>query len=334
MNITIKVPATSANLGPGFDTLGLALDLWNETEFSTDSITDASQRMGTDVVNGLGTDARIRERIAFGETDGRIVVSVEGEGAGKISNGKDNLIVEAAMKLAELAGKDLPPFKLSCVNHIPMGSGLGSSSAAILTGMLGANELLGEPFSRDEILTIAAEMEGHADNVSPALLGGLTLSSVDVEADKVIVRQIPIGMDLHITVVLPDFHLPTKEARAALPKHFSMKDAVHNISHAALVLEAFRCGDLDLLGEAMTDTLHQPYRLKLIPGAESAMEAARQAGAAAVALSGAGPSLIAFSSKAEAGIGESMKRAYETAGLKARIFNLRVSGRGAEIHNG
>jgi len=310
MNIKIKVPATSANLGPGFDTLGLALDLWNETEFSTDSV----------------TDLRIK-------TDKRIVVSVEGEGAGKISEGKDNLIVEAAMKLAELANKPLPSFKLSCVNHIPMGSGLGSSSAAILTGMLGADTLLGEPFSRDEILKIAAEMEGHADNVSPALLGGLTLSSVDVAEDKVIVRQIPIGMDLHVTVVLPDFHLPTKEARAALPKEFSMKDAVHNISHAALVLEAFRCGDLSLLGEAMTDTLHQPYRMKLIPGAESAMEAAKEAGAAAVALSGAGPSLIAFSSEAEAGIGESMKRAYEAAGLKARIFNLRVSGRGAEIQN-
>ena len=146
-------------------------------------------------------------------------------------------------------------------------------------------------------------------------------------------RQIPIGMELYVTVVLPDFHLSTKEARAALPKQFSMKDAVHNISHAALVLEAFRCGDLSLLGEAMTDTLHQPYRLKLIPGAESAMEAARQAGAVAMALSGAGPSLIAFSSEAESAIGESMKRAFEEAGLKARIFNLRVSGRGAEIYN-
>ena len=239
MNITIKVPATSANLGPGFDTLGLALDLWNETEWVTD-----------------------------GEADEQIVVSIEGEGAGKISQGKDNLIVEAAMKLAELAGKELPAFKLSCVNHIPMSSGLGSSSAAILTGMLGADTLLGEPFSRNEILKIAAEMEGHADNVSAALLGGLTLSSVDVAEDKVIVRQIPIGMDLHVTVVLPDFHLPTKEARAALPKQYSMKDVVHNISHAALVLEAFRCGDLRLLREAMTDTLHQPYRMKLIPGAE------------------------------------------------------------------
>ena len=136
---------------------------------------------------------------------------------------------------------------------------------------------------------------------------------------------------MSITVALPDFHLSTKEARAALPAQVSMKDAVHNISHAVLVAEAFRNGDLDLLGKAMTDTLHQPYRLKLIPGAQSAMDAAKEAGASAVALSGAGPSLIAFSSKAEAGIGESMKRAFEAAGLTAQIFNLGVSSRGAEI---
>jgi len=298
MKIAIKIPATSANLGPGFDTLGLALDLWNESVF---------------------------------ELSEQLSISVEGEGVGIISEGEDNLIIQAAMKLAELAEKELPAFTLKCVNNIPMSSGLGSSSAAILTGLLGASALLGDPFSRAQILDIAAEMEGHADNVSPALLGGLTLSCVDVEAGKAIVRQIPIGTDVHITVVLPDFHLPTKEARAALPKQFSMKDAVHNISHAALVLEAFRCGDLSLLGDAMTDTLHQPYRLKLIPGAQSAMDAAKEAGASAVALSGAGPSLIAFSSNAESAIGEAMKRAYEEAGLKARIFNLGVSGSGAEV---
>ena len=136
---------------------------------------------------------------------------------------------------------------------------------------------------------------------------------------------------LHITIVLPDFYLPTKQARAALPKKVSMKNAVHNISRAALVVEAFCSGDLDLLGKVMDDRLHQPYRLRLIPGAASVMEAAKKAGAAAVALSGAGPGIIAFSSETGSGIGESMRRAFEFAGLKARIFNLRVSGQGAEI---
>jgi homoserine kinase len=174
-------------------------------------------------------------------------------------------------------------------------------------------------------------MEGHPDNVAPALLGGLVVAILD--DGKVIARQIPIGMDMCITIALPDFYLPTKQARAALPKRITMKNAVHNISRVVLVAEAFRTGDLELLGKAMTDTLHQPYRLKLIPGAVSAMEAAREAGASAVALSGAGPSLIAFS-KTESGVGESMKRAFESAGLKVRVFPLKVNAKGANVQKG
>jgi len=296
MKILIKVPATSANLGPGFDSLGLALDLWNET------------------VVTLAIEFSVR---------------VKGEGADKLATSKNNLIVHAAQRLADSAGRSLPPFHADCANQIPLSSGLGSSAAATLTGLLAGNALLGNPFLREEILTIATEMEGHPDNVAPALMGGLVVSTM--ENDKVIARQIPTASPLHVTFVLPDFHLPTKEARAALPEKVSMKAAVHNISRAVLVTEAFRNGDMDLLSKAMTDTLHQPYRLPLIPGAQSAMEAAKEAGAAAVALSGAGPSLIAFSSKAEAGIGKAMKRAFEAAGLTARIFNLGVSSRGAEI---
>ncbi len=296
MKFTIKVPATSANLGPGFDALGLALDLWNESTFE------------------LAEDFSVR---------------MEGEGQGKLHQGKNNLIVRAAFKLAERVGKSLPTFHANCVNAIPLGSGMGSSSAAILTGLLGANALLENPLSREEILNLASEMEGHPDNVTPALLGGLVVSTID--EGKVIARQIPLGIDLCITIALPDFYLPTKHARAALPRKVSIKNAVHNISRAVLVTEAFRNGDLNLLGQAMNDKLHQPYRLRLIPGAMSAMEAAKEAGASAVALSGAGPSLIAFSSKAEAGIGTSMKRAFEQAGLTARIFHLRGSSRGAEI---
>jgi homoserine kinase len=295
MKLTIKVPATSANLGPGFDALGLALDLWNET-----TVTPADEFTAT----------------------------VTGEGADRLSSGKHNLIVRAAQRLAERAGKTLPPFHAECVNAIPLSSGMGSSSAAILTGLLAGNALLNEPFSREEILNLASEMEGHPDNVAPALLGGLVVSMV--ENGKVIAQQIPVAMDICITIVLPDFYITTKQARAALPKRITMKNAIHNISRVVLVVEALRTGELDLLGKAMTDTLHQPYRLKLIPGAASAMEAAREAGAAAVALSGAGPSLIAFS-RTESGIGESMKRAFESSGLRARVFSLGVSSEGASI---
>ncbi|MEW6084553.1 MAG: homoserine kinase [Chloroflexota bacterium] len=303
MKITIKVPATSANLGPGFDALGLALDLWNVT-----TVTPAKE----------------------------FSVRVTGEGAGRLASGKNNLIIRAAQRLAERAGKSLPVFHAECVNQIPLSSGMGSSSAAIVTGLLAGNASLENPFSREEILNFACEMEGHPDNVAPAMLGGLVVSTTSyskgMEQGKVIARQIPIDMNMHITIVLPDFYLPTKQARAALPKKVSMKNAIHNISRTALVIEALRIGDLDLLGKVITDRLHQPYRLKLIPGAASAMNAAKEAGASAVALSGAGPSVIAFST-GEAGIGESMKRAFETAGLKARIFRLGVSSRGSEIHN-
>jgi homoserine kinase len=300
MNITIKVPATSANLGPGFDSLGLALDLWNESTF---------------------------------ERADDFAVHVEGEGEGKLAQGRNNMIIRAAQKLAEHVGKELPAFIVHCINHIPTGSGMGSSAAATLTGLLAANALTESNLSQEEILCIASELEGHPDNVAPALMGGLVVSTLN--EGKVIARKLPIA-PMHITVVLPDFHFPTKEARNVLPQNITVKDAVHNISRAVLVTEAFRTGDLSLLGEAMTDVLHQPYRIPLIPGAEAAMDAMKAAGASAVALSGAGPSLIAFS-QTESGIpqgdaiGSAAKRAFETAGFSARIFQLGVSSRGAEI---
>lgn len=299
MHITIRVPATSANLGPGFDSLGLALDLWNE--------------------------AVITLAIEYS-------AQVSGEGAEKLSTGETNLIIRSAQKLAECAGKRLPPFHLSCINRIPLSSGLGSSAAAKLTGLLGANTLLGKPLSFEEILNLAAEMEGHPDNVAPALMGGLVVSSI--EDGKVLAHKVNVGASLDIplciTIVLPTIHISTQEARAALPEEVKRKDAVHNISRAVMVTEAFRNGDLDLLGRAMIDTLHQPHRLALIPGARQAMDAAKEAGASSTALSGAGPSIIAFSSKRDPAIGEAMVRAFEGAGLSTRTFQLKISNHGAE----
>ena len=300
MKFSIKVPATSANLGPGFDALGLALDLWNEITVSTED-----------------------------ESLKRTSVLIDGEGTGLLPSNEKNMLVRTAQKLADRVGMSLPIFKAKCRNSIPLSSGMGSSAATIVAGLLTGNTLLGNQLAEEEILNLASEMEGHPDNVAPALLGGLVVSTVNSE--KVIARKIPIGMDVHVTIALPDFYLSTKLARAALPKKILMKSAVHNISRAVLVTEAFRTGDLSLLGEVMTDKLHQSHRLKLIKGGESVMEAAQEAGAAAVALSGAGPSVIAFSSKAESAVGESMRRAFEEAGVKARIFNLCVSNQGAEI---
>ena len=299
MHITVRVPATSANLGPGFDSLGLALDLWNET-----IITLAIEYS----------------------------VQVKGEGRERISSGENNLIIRSAQRLAELVGKRLPPFHVDCVNHIPLSSGLGSSAAAKLTGLLGANALLGKPLSKNEILDLATELEGHPDNVAPALLGGLVASMV--QDGKVLAHKIHLednhDSPIHITVALPDFHLSTQQARAALPEQVTLKDAVHNISRAVLVTEAFRTGNLELLGKAMTDTVHQPYRLWLIPGGREAMDAAKESGASAAAISGAGPSIIAFSAKREEAIGEAMTRAFQGAGHTARTFQLKLSHHGAE----
>ncbi|MBI3740039.1 MAG: homoserine kinase [Chloroflexi bacterium] len=308
MKITIKVPATSANLGPGFDALGLALDLWNETEFTPADI---------------------------------FSLHIEGEGADKLAPNPKNLIARSMQKVYDAAGKQMPALEIRCLNRIPLGAGLGSSAAAIITGLLGANALLDSFSSNDEILNLAVEIEGHPDNVAPALMGGLVVSTIN--EGRVIARKIAVGArssrpggrtpPLHVTVVQPDFNFTTKQARAVLPKEISMKDAVHNLSRAVLVTEAFRTGDLDLLGKVMDDAMHQPYRLPLIPGAREAMEAAKKLGAA-VALSGAGPSLIAFSANHDAGIGSAMKREFESAGLSARVFELGVSEEGAKIESG
>src|SRR5689334_23967121 len=169
MHITIRIPATSANLGPGFDSLGLALDLWNET------------------IVRLGIE---------------YTVQVRGEGAEKLSPGENNLIIQSAQKLADCVGKHLPPFHADCINQIPLSSGLGSSAAAKLTGLLAANALLGKPLSSDEVLNLATEMEGHPDNVAPAMLGGLVVSTL--EDGKVVAHKI-VGAEnappLYITVV-------------------------------------------------------------------------------------------------------------------------------------
>ena len=176
---------------------------------------------------------------------------------------------------------------------------------------------------------MATENEGHPDNVVPAMLGGLVATVLS--GDKIVSRKLLVS-PMSITVVFPDFYFPTKAAREILPEYVLRQDAIFNVSRAVLVIKSFETGDLALMGEVMDDSLHQPYRLPLIPGAQAAIQAARQAGASAVALSGAGPSLIAFSRQpANPGIGLAMQRVFEQAGLTARIFPLNISQSGASV---
>lgn len=254
--IKIRVPATTANLGPGFDCLGLALNIWNEISFKS------------------------AEKISY---------QVTGEGAEKLNKGSRNLLTKAFTHVFEVCGKEPKGAAIFAHNEIFMNSGLGSSAAAILAGLFGANEMLGKPMNEKLLLKLATEMEGHPDNAAPALLGGLVVSVLS--GNEIITRRYEIP---HLTTVIvtPTLDWPTRVARAVLPKSVSRKDAIYNIGRAVLVVDALQKGDLDLLQKIMDDRIHQPYRLKHISGGMSAYQTAKQFGAAA--LSGAGPSIIAF----------------------------------------
>jgi len=301
-SVTVRVPATTANLGPGFDCLGMALDIWNETIFS---------------LEGRG-----------------MVAVVSGEGADQIPTDQNNLILKSAMRVYDLMGKRPEPGMLvRCYNAIPVGSGLGSSAAAALTGVLGANARLGSPLNQQQILKLVTEIEHHPDNAAAALEGGLVL--VGKVNDEVVYRTVwdgTMGGDiLQAAVVLPDVALSTTAARKALPTKVALSDAVSNMAMTAFVLEAFRNGDLGLLGDVMVDKLHQPYRLPLIPGSTEAILAARKSGAAAAVLSGAGPSVITFGLEGMEQVAKSMQHAFKEAGQASRIFLARVSSRGAQV---
>ena len=254
--IKIRVPATSANLGPGFDCLGLALDIWNE--------------------------------VTFEESDS-FRYQVTGEGAEKLNHRPSNLLTDSFKRVYEICDKPLKGINIQAHNSILHSSGLGSSAAAIVAGIFGANELLNKPLDSHAIVQLATQIEGHPDNVAPALFGGLVVSVITEH--EVITRRYDVP-PLSVVIVKPEVQWQTRTARSVLPETVSRTDAIYNIGRTALVIDAFRNGDLDLLQKAIDDRIHQSYRLKRIPAGLAAYEAAKQFGAAA--LSGAGPSIICF----------------------------------------
>jgi homoserine kinase len=203
----------------------------------------------------------------------------------------------------------------------------------VVAGLLGANELLGLPFSRDELLEMAADIEGHPDNVAAALLGGLTI--VVRKDERLLTKKILVS-EVHVALAVPDLPFSTRSAREGLPTQVSMKDAVFNLGRTPLVVEALRTGDFELLGQVMDDRLHQASRLKLIPGGRAAWVAAQKAGAAAVAVSGSGPSLVAFVSLASdaVAVARVMADAFAAEGVKARPLGLAASAVGATVVQG
>lgn len=292
--IKIRVPATSANLGPGFDCLGLALDIWNEISF------EPAEKMSHFVV---------------------------GEGAEKLNKGIRNLLTKAFALVHSACGKKLSGVKILAENKIFMSSGLGSSAAAIVAGLFGANEVLNKPLNENDLLKLATEMEGHPDNVAPALFGGLIVSIM--AKDEIVWRRYEIP-EWTVVIVKPQVEWLTKTARAVLPKSISRTDAIFNIGRTSLVIDALRNHDLSLLQKVMDDRIHQPYRLKHISGGTSAYKVAKQFGAAA--LSGAGPSIINFVQPEHAEKAKKeISNVFEERGIETKSIITKPSRKGVHL---
>lgn len=296
----MRVPATTANLGPGFDALGLALELYNYIE----------------VTPGTGTES--------------LSITVQGEGRDDLPRGRDNLVYQAVARAFQERSLHPPALSLYLVNNIPLARGLGSSAAAIVGGLLVAQELLAVPLSQEELLALACQLEGHPDNVSAALLGGLVISCSGKQGRYHYLKARP-PESLRLVVAIPELRLSTQEARRVLPDVLSRSDAVFNLSRTALLTASLLTNDLSALALALEDRLHQPYRSPLIPGMEEVFQAARQAGALGVALSGSGPSIIAFAEDNLERIGAAMVNAFARHGIPARFVITRPAWQGAEV---
>jgi homoserine kinase len=285
MKLTLRVPATSANLGPGFDCLGLALDLWATVRVETvDDIPRLEGPAPRLVLQGL--------RAAFGERPPPRV-RVEWDGA------------------------------------IPVSRGLGASAALRAAGLLAANRLQGDPLGAEELFALGTELEGHPDNMAPALFGGLQVA-VKTEAALLHVGA-ALPPDLKVVLFVPDFEMPTQESRQRLPQQLSREDAVFNASRVALLLAALAAGRYDLLGEATRDRLHQPVRGEIFPGLAPIMAAAKEAGAAAAYLSGAGSTVAALAVAGEERVARLMAQAAIAHGYSGRATITAPTGKGAHV---
>lgn len=293
--IKVRIPATSANLGAGFDSLGLALDLYNEVEMEIAGTVDIESLDGVEVPRD-----------------------------------ESNLIYQSAKYVFDLCGKPLPGMRIRQRNNIPMARGLGSSSACIVGGLLGANHLLGNPLAVDELVNIAATMEGHPDNSTPALLGGLVTAVL--ENGKVYYVKQEISGQLQFAAFVPDFELKTSFARAALPKEIPHKDGVYNLSRAALMSVSLFSGKYENLRVAAADRLHQPYRLPLIGGAHEVFDMAYRLGAYAVYISGAGSTLLAIVDGKNRGFLEEARQGLKGLGFSSwGLYGLSIDNRGARV---
>jgi homoserine kinase len=296
---SVVVPASSANVGCAFDSAAIALNLY------------------------------LRASAAPSKS---LEVSYRGANADEIPRDASNLIVKAMQRAAVAAHTSLPSVQLDVQNDIPLGVGLGSSAAAIIAGILLGGKLCGSELSSADALRLAAEIEGHPDNVAAALHGGFVVAAMPEDAASVLVSKTNVAQNLDFIAVIPEVPLPTEKARAVLPAQYSRRDVVVNLQRTALLAARFFSGG-ELLAELFRDTLHQPYRAPLVPGIAECL-AFRHAGLAGVFLSGAGSAVMAIARHSSREIGEALVREFKRKGIAARALMLRADNSGAKILSG
>lgn len=295
---TVRAPASSANLGPGFDSLGLSVPLHTTLRVTPQATT---------------------EIVPLGE-ELRDTPADEG-----------NYLYRAMELAARRAGQPLPPARIEIETEVPLARGLGSSAAALVAGIVAGNELLGRPLDQETVLDVAAREEGHPDNVAPALFGGIVVATLDKLGTHYVRLDPPAH--LGVTVLIPDFELSTSKARAVLPKEYSRADAVHALSHAALLAAALSVGRLDLLRHAMQDYIHQVWRAPLVPGLSDILEHAHRHGALGAALSGAGPTVLCFHDQREPTerLHTYLRDVLHRSGLTGRVLDLPIDTQGTVV---
>jgi homoserine kinase len=300
-DIIITVPATTANLGPGFDCIGAALTLYNQFQFTL-----------------------------LSDTDEDVKITVRGTEADRVSTDRNNLLYQSFVKLYQHLGKTPPKVAIEIQLGVPLARGLGSSATAIVGGLVGANQLTGTPLDTKEVMELAIAMEGHPDNVVPALLGNCRLSMG--ETGNWQVCEIPWHDEIAPVVAIPDFELSTEEARSVLPAQISRSDAIFNIARLGLLLRGLETGREDWLRVAMEDKLHQPYRQGLIRGYETVKAAALSAGAFGMVISGAGPTLLALTDRDRSfSVASAMQEAWKNEGIVADVQILALESQGARV---
>lgn len=295
--VKVRIPATTANLGPGFDCLGMALDIWNYVQFQP----------------GEGPQ-----------------VSVLGQGDGELASGPGNLVYRAAERYFKEMGTAMPAMHVTCWNQIPLARGLGSSSAAIVGGLLAASAMFGHaPPDLELVWRLAVEIEGHPDNVTPALFGGCQIVARD--EDRLVRAPVPVPAELRAVLFMPDIPMPTAQARQILPPQVSRADAVYNSGRVALLVNALATGRLEDLRVATQDQLHQPARMVLLPAMKLLFRSALSAGALGVFLSGAGSTILALTRGRELTVAYEMADTANKAGLKGEVKITRPSAQGAQV---